>query len=384
MLFATRRNARSLRQPDMPVGMHLGADGVRMLQLREGPGRSLEIGAAVWLPLPATEGEGRPEASRYRAAAAAVGRALRGRGFVGRRLNAALPAELLQVRTFRSDSAPIFGAAPPSPGPGDRPRASAGVSPGQSMQVQTLLAGEVRQGGATRFEMLSFTASESDVCAFVEPLAATGARIESLCAEPFALYRCAASSTAGSRAGAHAVVHVSPRETQVVIGQGSTVQLVRRVDVGTGELDQAVARRLSVAPDEARRLRARAGESAAAPDADRLGRALFDATRALLEEVARETAVCLRYHAVSFRSAPPQCVRLLGAGAADPFLPSLLKAATGRAVDNATVLGTIATGVTTAPAHCGPEWAVALGLALKPAAADRWASPASAPEAIHA
>jgi hypothetical protein len=89
--------------------------------------------------------------------------------------------------------------------------------------------------------------------------------------------------------------------------------------------------------------------------------AVADATRSLMKEVGREAALCLRYHAVTFRTDPPAYVRLLGLEASGPQLRCLLHDATGLPIDTRSVFDGFAGNT---PPHDDGGWAAALGLAL--------------------
>jgi hypothetical protein len=155
------------------------------------------------------------------------------------------------------------------------------------------------------------------------------------------------------------VVHVGHAETLVQVGEGATLRVLRRVDVGAEHLDRAASRKLGITPAEARCLRRRHSMKSTRPDPVRT--AVADATRGLLEDVAREVALCVRYHAVAFRSGPPGRIRLLGLESPNSQLRSLLQEATGLTVDSGSVFQGIAGNI---PIEDDGGWAAALGLAL--------------------
>lgn len=373
MLFPSLRQHRT-----PPVGLHVGVDGVRMVQLRApraGSGADAPaVAAAEFLPLP-------PECSadprrRSVAAAGLAARALRRGPFVGATVVTSLPAELIRVRTFRLPrAASAAGAGAPAPAralvagaAAAEAREAFSAETDGPLCVASIVAGQVRQGGDLRHEVLSFAATDADVRGYLEPFAAAGVAVQSLSAEPFAVYRAAGQPASAATVAA---VHVADHQTQIVIGRGAAVEVIRKLDIGTAQLEQAAARKLGVSLADARELRRRPGPRrssvSAGPEADPLASALFDATRALLERLSREVVLCLRYHAVSFRGAPPGSVRLIGPGARDPHLLSVLSAALPVPVaasapwDQFDVPGL--RGVDPAD----PAWSVALGLALRPA-----------------
>ena len=60
---------------------------------------------------------------------------------------------------------------------------------------------------------------------------------------------------------------------------------------------------------------------------DPVRQAVFDATRSIMEDLAREISLCLRYYSVTFRGHRPNRVRLVGGEANDPQLQSILNTA---------------------------------------------------------
>jgi Tfp pilus assembly PilM family ATPase len=155
----------------------------------------------------------------------------------------------------------------------------------------------------------------------------------------------------------------------------------KTIEIGGRALNEAVARKLEISPDEARDLRRRVALEAAAagqPPASpaepggtcangAVRQAVFDATRGLIDELAREVALCLRYHSVTFRGHRPAKVRLIGGEAVDPLVLSILGGALPIAVEPFRPLYSVDTARMPAAERRGrlSEWTVALGLGLK-------------------
>lgn len=364
---------RFTRAPAYSVGVDIGFDAVRMLQLAPAPngGGGLAVVAAVERPL-STKGGARME-TRVAAAADALRQALRGRHVRGRRVVAALPRELVHVRPMR---------LPPMP---DSELPWAVLADARDLfpfdtakaRLQFLDAGEVRQagmvgrsGGEVRREVLVVAAGEALVDEFVEPLHRAGAVVDSLDVEPCAVYRAAWRACAADEVCA--TIEVGAGRSQVVVGRGAQLRVIKMIEVGGRHFHEAVARKLNVSDDEAAHLRRRLAESAPAASGesprprDPVRRAVSDATRALAESLAAEAALALRYHAVAFRGPGPQRIRLAGAEAADPQLRAALAAALPCPVEPAGLFCGITVPPELAPLlGTGAAWAVALGLALR-------------------
>jgi Tfp pilus assembly PilM family ATPase len=340
----------------LPVGVHVSADGVRLVQLRAagaaGAAPRLEVAAVA-------HAAGRPPGLR---------RLLRSGGFTGTEVVTNLPADQVHVRTFRL----------PAQAPAERDAAAlrharegCPFGDAQPAHVDVVSVGAARQGRDERHEYIAFAAREADIRALVESFGG-GVTARSVQAEPLAVYRAAAGAAPSvGPAAVHCAVHVGENETLVLVGEGPALRVLRRVEVGARHLDRAASRKLGVPAAEARLLRRR--HATVGAGADPLRSAFADATRALLEAVAREAALCARYHAVTFRRELPPSVRLLGLESSNAQLRSLLHEATGLPVDDRSVFDGIGG---TIPADDG-AWAAAVGLAI-PAAPVRDAPTAGA------
>jgi Tfp pilus assembly PilM family ATPase len=332
---------------------------VRLVQVREPAPSSPVVTAFETFPLP-PQAQADP-LKRTAAAAALVRQALRSGRFTGHHVVTHLPREYVHLRTFRLAADADTDAV--------RRQALEGApfAGTETAQVRAVAAGQARQGRDVRTEYLAAAARDADVQAVLEQFGG-GITVHSLRAEPFAIY--AAAARVAPEAGAdetHAVVHVGPSETLVLIGSGAGLTVIRRVDVGGAQFDHAVSRKLGVTPADARTLRARAG----AARGESVRGAVADAVRPQVEELVHEAATCVRYHAVTFRAAPPRSVRLLGPESFDPHVRVLLGAATGLPVEG---LGTVQ-GLR----DDDGGWAAALGLAMPPCvAAEAPAAPAVA------
>ena len=86
-----------------------------------------------------------------------------------------------------------------------------------------------------------------------------------------------------------------------------------------------------------------------------------------MESIAREIALCLRYHSVTFRGQRASRVRLLGGESGDPQLLAILNSTLAvKAVAGQPLLGVDCAAMHGFnPAAPSGEWALAFGLALK-------------------
>ncbi len=367
-----------------PMGLDIGASSVKLMQLepvsRHLPGPPV-VRAAARVARADDGGEIAPASLK-----GAIRELLSLAPFRGRRCVAAVPRYLLQVRAVRLPIEAI--------GSRDIERLArseaAGLFPFDlaDAHVECLPAGKVRQGAALRFEVIVLAAARREVDRHVAALHEANLIVDSLDPEPCALYRSAArfaiepqsaiadvERDAGRHAGSEpaltageslsqrtiALVDVGVRRTEVVIGRGPQISFVKPIEVGARNLDQAVGRKLGVTAEEGRAVRRRA----AAPEAIR--QAVYDATRGPIDQIGRELALYLRYHAVSFRGERPRSIELVGGESANAQLRGAIAAATGLAVHATRSLAPVdARRMSLGDRDgCSGAWAVALGLALK-------------------
>jgi type IV pilus assembly protein PilM len=240
-------------------------------------------------------------------------------------------------------------------------------------QIRYLHAGEVRQGSDARQEVIVLAAKDAQVNDFIEQLHRCGVVMESLDFEPCAIYRCVERfmRRREDEQEVHVLVDIGVRRSQVVIGRGRDMSFYKPIDIGGQNLTDAVARKLSITPDEAATLRRRFAETPTAGDPaarrDPVRQTVFDATRSIVEELAREISLCLRYYSVTFRGHRPAKLRIAGGEAADPSVLTILNANLPLPVEAFATLLNADTSAVKPHDRRGmmSEWSMAFGLGLK-------------------
>jgi type IV pilus assembly protein PilM len=362
---------RLTRSQVLPVGLDIGSDSVKMLQL-ETVGQHLSVFAASRAPLPAAAREASPDL-RLAAAGDVIRQLFRHGKFSGRRAVVALPREMLHVKNLRMPLIPPQELLPAvkfearNIFPFDTDKA----------HLQILPAGEVRQGIDVRQEVIVLAARQEDVDSFVEQVHRFGVAVESIDIEAAALYRGQERfiRRREDEQDVHVLVDVGQARSQVVIGRGRDISFMKSIEIGSRRFHEDVSRKLGITMDEAHGLRRRLIEAAPGPASgglellknDPVRQAVFDAARSTMEELGREIALCLRYYSVTFRGQRPQKLRLLGGEAADPLLLGVLNASLGIPVEAGRPLYNVDTSRMDAAERMGfgCEWATAFGLALK-------------------
>src|SRR5437762_2962609 len=209
-----------------PIGLDIGSDSIKMLQLQRS-GQRLSVRAAASQPYSQIQGE---QLSNL------IAQMLRQADFRGRRVVAALPRSIVRVKQARvpAMSAPQLRSAVEL-----EAKAAFDLDPAQA-KVQFLSAGQVRQGNDTLMEVIIVAARNRDVDQFLQQLHAAGAVVESLDFEPCAIYRSIGA------AGLNAVLDIGLTQSQMIIGRDDEINFLKSIEVGGRAINEAVARKLGI------------------------------------------------------------------------------------------------------------------------------------------
>ena len=351
----------------LPIGLDIGRHTVRMLQL-SGSGRDLRVVDAAKFTIPE---EAKADALRRRPVIVEnVRRLVRERHFRRREVVAALADDQIGVRNVRM------------PRMADEELGTAVNWEAQNKfpfdtttaVIQHVRAGEVRQADQVFDEIILFAAPRDEIERITQIIAEAGLELVSLDAKPCAVFR-GFERFLLRRDDANVVsvfVDLGARTT-VLITRGREIVFVKTVPIGGELFNRSVAECLELAPAESEALRRRIGrrteaegEGNEAPG--RVRRAVEDAIRPHVEDLANEIGLCLRYYAVTFHKSRPETVVFTGGEAHNAGLPEALAARLGVEATIADPLRGVRTD------HLGPvldrrgclsEWTTAFGLSLK-------------------
>lgn len=367
-----------------PIGVDIGHDSIKMLQLRRRSGGWDVTAGGVHLF--GDDVRGNPSL-RWGQVSGAIRTLLGGSrrtGFRGRRVVLSLDCQQALIKNARLpkmppeelDEAVRWEAHERFP-----------FDVGAGL-VRHLVAGEVRQGGEQRHEVLMFAVESQILHDALQLVEDAGCQPVGLDAQPLALARAADffMPADGDPDTVQALADLGSHSCQLVIRRAGRVVFVKSIDIGSQDLTRAVIEKVGTSLEDthALRLRLGRGEGEAAHEDSKVYRAVTAAMRPVVERLAQEITLCLRYYSVTFRGNRPDRVVFVGGASHDQMLMHLvdeslgLKAETGRplALCNppASVCqwgGGLSGG--------GPEWAVALGCCLKPVVRNhRSAAPANA------
>ena len=298
-----------------PIGLDLCAEQPRALQVRTGPDTPLH-GVEMRVAANATLVE----------RAESVAKQLRHAGFTGREVVIGLAPNIARMAVVR---------VPAIAGPDGREAIAWEAAERTGMARENLVADALPTGAPTnsqegREEHLLVSVSQSDLTAACDHLIDAG--FEPIAAEPrFAAVARALSRRArrdSDMTDIRAVLHVEQQGSLVLVLRGDHIAFCREVPVGGDALDQAVASRLSVPVTSAAMLRTQrlaAARGHGEPVDAVMEEAALAATRATIDSLAGELALCLRYFSVTFRGGQPARIVLSGPHGAEPRMGSIIE-----------------------------------------------------------
>ncbi|MEM8874892.1 MAG: pilus assembly protein PilM [Planctomycetota bacterium] len=370
------QRARALVQSGvtpLPMGLDVGRTDVRLMQV-ETPGMRVAVGAAGRRRLGSLASA--PDGLLTGEACDAIKDLMRGGGFRGKQIVAAIPENICRIKTLRvpaGDDASVFNATVEQ---------IESLFPDMDgvVELRCIAGGEVHQRLRVDqqkkveplCEVMALAAERTAVEAYVEQLHGLGLHVAGLDFEPVALFRGIERffRRREDEREVHVLIDLGEVGTQLVIGQGRRLGFYKKLDIGDADLNRAAADKLGITLDEASALRRRVGDpNPERPVSEDVRRAVIDATRPTIEKLGNEIGLCLRYWSVTFRGHRPVRVCLTGRGAEQKPVHELLGTSLGVPVEAARPLQNVQCDRMRhleRHDHFG-EWAVALGLALSKA-----------------
>ncbi len=344
----------SKRQGVTPIGVDVGSRSIKLVQLSADRLRIRE--AVCWDLPPAARTE---PAARSRQVADALLAAREGRAFRGRDAVFCLSTSELFVQNMR---------VPQTTGDQLRQvvvKEAANRLPFEADQAELRFfeADTVRQGDAFRREVIVLACQRPSLQLLVEIAEATRLNAVAIDAAPAALLRCYSAQFRRSSDEEMCAMFLSIGAscTTVVIARGESPRFIKQVDFGSRRLDEAVARDLKMKLADATALRRHSGDRRANRRDPEIEESVGKATRPVLEAMANDLAMCMRYYSVTFRGQPLSRV-VVGGGEASSELTEWLSTR----LDMECELADPSRPFTESklPGRAG-QWDMAIGLALR-------------------
>jgi type IV pilus assembly protein PilM len=301
-----------------PIGVDLGSRSIKLVQLSGDRSRLIE---AARVELPPVSAQATPSEHAQRIVEA-LARGLKDRAFRGREAVVCLGERQLFVQSLR---------VPKQTGPQlDRLVAQEAAGrvpfPLAEAELRYVEAADVRQGDQTLREVIVFAAQRTLIQQVLEVIEEARLRPVAVDVEAAALARSYAAQyrREEDRQARALLVHVGHSRTLALVAQGDDLLFVKSIEIGGQHFDLAVARLLKMDLIEATTLRRHHGDRRAEDQDPEVAQSLVEALRPVLERLASELAMCIRYHSVTFRGQP--LVRLvLSGGEATPALAESLQ-----------------------------------------------------------
>jgi type IV pilus assembly protein PilM len=356
----------------LPIGIDIGSDSIKMLQLQASPGRSPSVCAAAVWRFP--RGASQDPAQRRQQTIDAVRSLLRQGGFSGRDIVSALPSGRVAIKNIRLPLLP----ADEVPGAVRWEATERFGFEVNEDRLNWIDAGEVRSGTETAQEYILVAVDQPTIDEHLSLLSAMKLSPVAIDAEPVAMFRVFERFLRREQDddAAKVVVDLGASGTRVVVARGRHIVFIKGLDVGGSALTAAVGRQFNLSEEDAAQFRlrairqelARAGGDQEETDATAVDWNTQDAVRGTMESLAEELALCLRYCSVTFRGLRFADVVLCGGEAYDPLLGKLL----AERLSIPCVVGRPMRGLETGAVGWEPhtqgvfaEWAVSAGLAVR-------------------
>jgi len=357
----------------LPIGIHLSADAVHMIQLEEVDNSVEVVAKAVQHLVPATvsvgarrgsaDGPG-PASAELRCDAARdfVREKITTGGFRGRDAIISLPSEHLVIQHVRL--APMqpdeLAAGLPAELQGKLP------FPPSEAVIRHIVAGTISENGEAKQDVIVLAARRGVVEKLVTTFSKLGLTITGVGVEPCAMcypYTFHASHGEPDPEGPPAlmVVYLGPRATYVAIARGLETTFVKGVELGTDNLVEAMASARKITTDEAATMRAKWRDNTGATALQEAVDA-YNGIRWNLEHIVDEIESCMRYHESLARGVRLDRIVFLGPEARDKALVRVIGAQINATCEIGNPLAAVMS--TPPPGDAEPELAVAIGLGL--------------------
>jgi type IV pilus assembly protein PilM len=334
-----------------PIGLDIGARWVKLVQYTSDRTRLIDVARAEW-----NSGGDSIALDDLRQA---IERARQGRLFVGHKVVVCLSDRQLFLQNVRV----------PKSQPDDIARQVQQEAVGripfkaEETELRFVEVADVRHLDTVLREVIVMACHRPVLQGMLDMIEQIGLQPVAVDVEPLALLRSSAAQyRRDTDQGVRMLMaHVGYRRTLAVISQDDNPLLIKVIDLGAKHLDEAVAEHLQMDVASAASLRRHHSDRRADQQDPEVTRSVGEAIRPVVDRLAAELSLCMRYHSVTFRGQVLQRV-LLGGGESSP----LLQEALNRQLDLKCELSNPFRSLPTVPnsARRG-QWDIAAGLALR-------------------
>ncbi len=286
------------------------------------------------------------------------------RGFVGRKVAICIPDRSLEVKNLRMPQMPeseladaaLFEA---------RERF---VNLRNGYMIRALPAGLVGADSNAQQELIVLAAPEQAIETRLKTMMKLGVQVTSIEPTATAFFRPYEQSLRRSSDAnvPNAFVDIGEWNTRVLISCGDDIAFLKICPIGGSHFDTAIAKDLVLPAPDASKARLQLLTSGDPQHADSATQAARGAIKTVVEQLAKEISLCLRYYSVTFRAERPEYVTIAG-DSANPIVAELMTESLRVPVHvgKAFSAGSCACAVESMDLDSGlPQWTTALGLAM--------------------
>jgi len=237
--------------------------------------------------------------------------------------------------------------------------------PVQEAEIRHLTAGQVRQEGDGRQEVILLSCHTGIIQRQIRIMEYAGLTPRSVDVEPCAVIRSLRFGKTHNSGERCAYLNLGEKATTVVFAEDNRILFLKYIGHGGHHLDQAVARHLNSSAAEGARVRTIVNTAKALDNDDEVHRTVIEAIRTPLESITAEIELCLRYYKVTFRGKPLKRVIVTGNDASN-WLLDFFEKRLGIACE----IGDPMAGLTGQTPTAGDveqpyRWTTAIGLAMR-------------------
>lgn len=300
-----------------PIGIDVGARALKLVQLSGDHSRLID---AARIELPPAPENATPEQLAERISEG-LKRGLTDRDFRGRAAVVCLNDRQLFLQSVR---VPKNASLDQHVAQEAAARVPFGVD---EAEIRYLEAADVRQGDQTLREVIVFAVQRAVLQQTLDVVEKARLQPVAVDVEPAALVRSygAQYRRDDDKLARALLVHIGYTRTAAMIAQSDELLFVKYIDIGGQHLDLAVGRHLKMDLHEAVSLRKHNGDRRADLQDPEVAKSVTAATRPIVERLASELAMCVRYHSVTFRGQPIVRMVLSGGEATPQLLEALGK-----------------------------------------------------------
>ena len=346
-----------------PIGLDIGRDSVRMIQLASSGDKARVIAAdqmRLNTDIDADEQDGRESVT------SAIKEMLARGNFRGTDVVSSLSSDCLRIKSLRlettdadqieelvqKDIAAQFGLDP------------------DADEIRYMVAGSVYQSDEIKNEVIFLGADKPSIAEHISLLEEAGLTPVAIDVVPCALFRCFQGSLRRQEDQqlVSVFIDIGSSFTTVIISRGQQMAFAKQIPIAGRHMNEQVASKLNVDYDEAKLLRSKLRNADSETIEASTRRAIVDAMSHVVEELAKEILLCFKYYAVTFRGNRPTEAVFAGSEAYESVMLDALKkhldievkvAQPFRGFDLA------GTDFASDEHSCFCEWAVAVGLGIK-------------------